>query len=398
MNKKLLTAAIGAALVAGPMFAAHADVKVYGHLQFELANENVGDQITTGGKNEFLRPASWQGGNIGKPNGKTKGSVTTVEDNQRGRIGFYGDESVGGGMKAFGRVEYDITSSGNQSGFKDNPSIREANVGLSGGAGTFTIGTLKSPYKYTGGVKYDPFVTTNLEARRNGGMTGGNYGSNGFLSNMLSYQTAKGMPVDFWLAYSPSDTGAQAKGAGTAGANEGDRGDYAAALKFGGGGWEAFLATAKNKDNGASGSVPAVKSDYTATKIGGKVSFDSHTILGQYESTKEDNIDIRATSGVGTQLAGVQNEGKILFVGYHLKMGNNTFVAQYGDSKLKFKGYPTALEDQKGKYYTVGLIHSFSKTARLFGGYTKTELKNQSGVSADDADRTAFTVGLRKHF
>jgi hypothetical protein len=46
----------------------------------------------------------------------------------------------------------------------DSPG-RESMVGLRGGLGTLELGRLETPYKYSGGVKYDPFVATSLEAR-----------------------------------------------------------------------------------------------------------------------------------------------------------------------------------------------------------------------------------------
>lgn len=69
MNKKLLIAAVGAALVAGPMMAAHAAPTVYGH--FHMSFDNVDN---SNAKYGYVA------------------SNTT-------RIGVKGDEDLGGGLK-----------------------------------------------------------------------------------------------------------------------------------------------------------------------------------------------------------------------------------------------------------------------------------------------------------
>lgn len=374
MNKKLLIVAVGAALVAGPMLAAHADVKVYGMLQAELASEDA-DTALAGTSEEFLRTNTWQGGDIDTDTGGNTGSMLTLEDNQRGRFGIKASEDLGGGLKGLAVVEYDIGST-ETSG--SGPTIRHASVGLAGDFGTFLVGALKSPYKYTGGVKYDPFVTTNLEARRNGGMTGGLFGSNGFISNVISYQT-KGLPVDVWVLYSPDENGADSTG--NEGSTVGDKGDYAASVKFGGEGWEAFFSTAHNEDN--TGPADSFANNYDANKIGGKYSMGPHTFLVQYEDTDE---DVSATA---------TNAGNILFLAYHLKMGINTLVAQFGDGELKQTGDP---DKQEHTYLTLGVVHSFSKTTRLFGGYSTTEVDNEGFAAGVNGDRKVYTVGLRKDF
>ena len=383
MDKKLLAAAVGMTLTVGTVLTAQADVKVYGMLQFELANEKVDAAlpIGSGTDNTIVRQSDW---NRGTTKDATDNSAWTQEDNQRGRFGIMADEDLGGGLKGVARLEYDTTNSGSETAAGAAPSLRRSWVGLQGGFGTFLIGTLDSPYKYVGGVKYDPFVTTNLEARRNGGMTGGNFGQNGFLANTISYKTSKNLPVEVWVVTSLDEQGNNSSGGPQTssltgpGANTADKGDYVISAKIGGGGWEAFLVTLKNKDNSASGL------DYKANKVGGKLDLGGgHTFVAQYEDT--DN----------TVTATTKSEGKVLFLGYHLKMGNNTFVAQLGDGELK----GTALANkQDWKYYTLGVNHFFSKTARFYGGYTVTDVDNLAGIATQDGKRKALAAGLRKDF
>ncbi len=375
MKKKLLTAAVGAALAAVPALYAQADVKVYGQIQVELASEDA-DLALAGTNEEFLRTDNWDGGDIDTATDGSTGSMITIEDNARGRFGIKADEDLGGGLKGLAVVEYDL---GDTPTSGTGPTIRHASVGLSGAFGTFLTGTLKSPYKYTGGVKYDPFVTTNLEACRNGGMTGGLFGHNGFISNAIGYQTPKGLPVDVWVIYSPDENGADS--AGNEGSPVGDSGDYSASVRFGQKTWEAFIATAHNSDN--TGPTDSFANDYTANKIGGKFSIGPHTIVAQYEDTDEDVS------------AGVSNEGNILFIGYHFKIGNTTLIAQAGDSELEQTGDP---DTQEATYITLGAVHNFSKTTRVFGGYSTTDVDNEGFAAGVNGERKVFSIGLRKDF
>ena len=386
MNKKLLSAAIGAALVAGPMLAAQAGVTVYGMAQVEVSGEDLDDSLQpfAGKGNRFdgfiVNAGRW---NFGTNDDPASDNAVTVEDNARGRIGVKGSEDLGGGLKAIFRFEWkvDTTKGGQVTG------NRESYVGLQGGWGTFQAGNVRSPYKYYGGVKYDPFVATNLEARRNGGMTGGTFGHNGFMSNSLGYISPKGKgPVQFWVVYSPDDQGG--KGIGPGDNNllvppldvnaAPDSGDYAAGVKVGSKSWEVFVATVKNKDN-----VDDLF-DYTATKVGGMWKYGPHKIVAQYEDTSFDN-------------AGAPDaEGNVLFVGYHLKFGgNNALVVQVGDGEVEFGG---GFPDQEWTYTMVGLIHKFSKKTRVFAGYSVTDIDNFFADPTADGKRTVATIGLRKDF
>lgn len=384
MNKKLLIAVLGVAFIAAPMLAAQAGVTVYGQAQVELSNEKVDEDLQSSSsacgtsvppfgkvKNLMdswgLNTCKW---NYGTNKDSDDNSATTVEDNARGRMGIKATEDLGGGLKAIAKFEWkvDTTQGGRDSG------NREAYVGLQGDWGTFQAGTVKSPYKYYGGVKYDPFVGTNLEARRNGGMLGGNFGSNGFLSNSVSYQSPKKKsPFQMWVAYSPDEKGSSDAGAGASP----DSGDYVIGVKFGQKNWETFVATLKNKDNANNGDY-----DWSATKVGGKIKIGPHTIVAQYEDAEQKYDPLFGWE---------RDDVKILFLGYHLKMGgNNTMVFQYADGEDKWDGGKA-----EWTYYTAGMIHKFSKKTRIFGGYTATDVDDNG---TDLGKRTALSAGLRVDF
>ena len=226
-------------------------------------------------------------------------------------------------------------------------------MGLKGNFGTVQLGNLKSAYKYTGGVKYDPFVATVLEARGNGGMSkselgNASFGHNSFLNNSIGYISPKMNGLSFWATYSPDETGA----------SKGADGDYSLAVKYNNGPLEAYVKAVNNDD-------PAGGSGWS---VGGSYKMGNHRFLGQYESLSDDspNQDI-----------------DIWFLGYHLKSGNNTFVAQLGNNDPD----GTAETD----YYTIGLIHSLSKKTRATVGYRNTD-KNAGG------EEKVVAVGLRMLF
>jgi predicted porin len=332
MNKKLIAAAVAAGLAVPA--AAQAGVTPYAQVQFEIANID---------------------------NGTT--SAISVTDQQRGRVGLKGSEDLGDGLKAFAKVEVDIEG-GNRDGEFGSTSrtdsngdtytvrnafrIREVNAGLKGSFGEVSIGTVKSAYKYTGGVKYDPFVTTTLEARGNGGMTGGIWGHNGFLSDAITYKN-KFDNLTFWVTYSPDERDEDGDG-------QSDDGEMSASLKYSGKGFEVFVATVDNNRS---------LSSYDSTKFGGQWKGGAHKVSAQIESTSSGATDIDT-----------------YFVGYNYKFDKNIFVAQIGNSDNS-----TTSTD----YMTIGLIHKYSKKTRLFVGYRSSDPDTGN-------ESTSTSVGLRVDF
>jgi predicted porin len=115
MNKKLLTIAMAAAMVA-PLVAT-ADTTVYGKVNTALVN-------TDNGTDDYWKVQNGYAGS---------------------RLGFKGTEDLGNGMKAFFQYEFstDAQTNGGVTGG------RLANVGLTGGFGTVVLGQVWSPYYNT---------------------------------------------------------------------------------------------------------------------------------------------------------------------------------------------------------------------------------------------------------
>ncbi len=322
-------------LVFTPLVVLSADVSVYGSANVELASYQ--DRLP-----KAERQPDYQ--------------RLRVEDNTRGRFGIKAAEDLGGGMSSFARFEWELstvtnTSSNAAEDTSASLTRRMSYVGLAGRFGALLAGNLKSPYKYTGGVKYDPFVATALEARGNGGMTGGAFGHEDFLDKMLAYESPRG-PVRGRIAY-----GFEQK-------------DNALSLDlmFKRDGWEVFIAyfDSGNRED----PLTAQSFDYQAVKVGGQYRSENeaHRLSLQYEYI-EDASD------------GTTSKPSLWFLGYQFTLGKMLLATQVGLSS------GDALTTRKSRYATVGTIYKFSADTRIYTGYRFSK----------DLD-AVFTFGLRKDF
>jgi predicted porin len=327
MKKNLIALAVSAAMVAPAVVMA--DATVYGIAQVELS------------QTEAQAPGSEK--------------QTSVHDaNGMGRVGVKASEDLGNGMTAIAGFEFKADASDNKTGADASLTGRDSYVGLKGGFGTVMAGRLKSTYKYTGGVKYDAFVATALEARDNAGMSGKEgrgsaFGHSSFVSNLVGYSNKFG-PMNVEVQYLP----------GT------DDSGYLASGMYAADNFEVFVAL--NDYSGADGAAD----DYKATKFGGKFSTGPHSIMLQIEQTE----------------AAATDKIDYVYLAYQMKMGMNTLVAQYGTAELKATDTDPKV---KGTYLALGAYHNFSKTTSLFGGYRNTDVDFDLGS-------TAITVGLRQKF
>ena len=362
MNKQLLAVALASA-VALPATAMAGDLTVYGQAQIEVSNTSFDKD------NESID------------------SVTEVADNARGRVGFKATEDLGGKLKGIAKMEFKVdTADGDaDAACKDlepkdtadptgackntvgiSITKREMMVGLKGVFGQFEGGRLKTPYKYTGGVKYDPFVATALEARGTAGMSGKtgkgkSMGHNGFHSNMLGWRSPNWGGFDLQAIYGV----------------ETDDGSYSVAAKWSIPVVELFVAA--NDD----GDLASKTVSYSAVKAGGQVRLGggNHKISLQYEMTDLGN-------------EADKSDPTHLFLGYDGKFGGKThFVAQLGFADHD-NTTSTANDSYAEVYYSVGAIYKFSKQTRVFGGFriTGDDIENENNASM------TWSVGIRKDF
>ena len=346
MNKKLIAIAVAAALAP---IAAQAEPTVYGQGQVEYG--------TFGGKDT-----------AGKDQ---KGAA--MADNARGRIGIKNSEDLGNGMTALFKAEFKTDFADGDSGTADKSDKkagtdatkgkegialqkREMMVGIKAGFGQIEVGRLKSPYKYTGGVKYDPYVTTFHEARGvvvSGKAGKGNgYGNNGFVSDSLSYQNKFG-PLKVWVLRD-MDSGGPAQD------KEGNGLIYALAYQQGN--IEAHFKGLTDDQEGTK--------EYTASAFGGKMKFGSMDVAIELESLEK-----------GT---GAGSKTDTMFINWNMKMGKNVITANYGVATTD-----TTVENETTKI-TLGVAHKFSKKTRAFVAHSIIE-----EGAAKKEERTVTSLGLR---
>lgn len=165
MNKKILIAAIGAAMVAGPL-AAQADVKISGRVAGELVN----------------------GGN-----------ATFMQDNGNTRLQF--DMKDGSGWYARMAIDGRLGKIGSSDG-SNLKAYRDQYVGYKADFGSIQLGRMAGAVK---NLEKDPFIGTFLELRNNA-VAGGSYGSSSFLNSMIQYANKMG-DVSFKFQYDATDMG-----------------------------------------------------------------------------------------------------------------------------------------------------------------------------------------------
>jgi len=378
-----VTSAVGATAVVA-VTPVMADATAYGRAQVEVVSTNYDDK-------------------------DAKDGISMV-DNSQGQFGLKASEDLGNGWTALAKFEFKVDTVDNDVGAKPKSksvttltttvnatattkttttlgglsvTARETMVGLKNDAVQVELGNLKQAYKYAGGVTYDPFVATVLEARGNEGMTGkvgdlinaglksmkyscsgcGNandFGHASFIDNAIAIQGGSG-PIKARLNYGPS---------------EGD-GSYGLAVTFEQDAFEVGVAATNTGDklgDAKSTGNPDLTIKYSSNKLFGQYRMGPHKVSLQYEAGKVD-YDVDSYNV------------KTTYIDYNMKMGNNLFDIALGQTDYDCSG-----DGCKPKFTRVAVRHSMSKTSSLFAGYRKTD--------ADGAkDReSVISVGLRQDF
>lgn len=398
MNKKLLVTAVGAALAGLPAVATYAQVKVGGHAQVEYYQAEAKKNTTAG--NGALFSGSGLGSTTASTVTKTEG--TGLIDNARGRFWITAEEDLGGGMKGLAHFEFSVdTANSGQAATAGNsatpydPSARtfdartrEKFVGLAGGFGAVKFGNQHGTYKRLGGVRWDPFNATVLEARGNGGQSGSadvnaSFAHNGFIPGAIKYESGKafGDMVYFEALYAPHKNDTSPTG-DTGTGNDYQLGVSIKPIKD----LEIIAAYSNNKKQPSS-----ANQDQKAKKLGARYSFlKDHTVWLQWEDV---DINDSATTGSVVNANGITTTAKgqadYLWLGYQFRFGNNRVVAQYGKHERDITG-----TDVETTYMNLGYIYNFSRTTSAWAGYRKTEA--EQGTTKHET--TVFALGMRKDF
>lgn len=328
-----------------------------------------------------------------------------LTDGFSGRLGIEAREDLGFGRSLFARYLFRAnTASGRLE--QNNPG-REALVGIEGGFGTITGGHLPSPYRYTGGVSYDAFADTTLEASSNGAMSGNggpllssdraDSAHHAGVRRALGYR-ARGDRVEFRVAtsYDSDDRGLDdyAEHEDEDRLDDGEQGDFAASVKTFGADWELFAATAIQRratvvrDRDDDGTDEESLRRLRTHKIGGRYIGGNHTWSLQAEAFQSEE---RSTDADMAEVYKGDQDGSAWFLGYQFDFEPNVFVLQLGGQAMEYHN-----GDEAGAlYYAVGFVHRVSEQGRLFTGYRRSRFEDDA--AGDDRQR-AFSVGLSYSF
>lgn len=330
MNKKILIAAVGAALVAGPMLAAQAETTLYGHFHESL------DRYDNGGT------AAAVAANAGN------GTIAAATSTERGllnsnstRFGIKGNEDLGGGLKAIYQVESGVFNADDgSSGFSN--TLRNTYMGFAGSSwGSVKFGRHDAPTKDLS-RKIDAFNEEIGDMR----IAVGGAAFDNRISNMVRYDSPSFAGVQFALQYGAAEANGSPR-------NTSSNLTWSQGPIYLGLGYEIHKAqnsTAK---------------DVTDMRLAGKFDVTSDFYIAALYDTMTDLGTTSANSIAGIGVDG--NDSKAWALGAGFKMANNLFKFQY--AKLDKTDKATA--DNGAKGWVVGVDHNFSKTTKLYFDYAK---------------------------
>jgi len=322
MNKKLLMAAVGAALAAAPMLAAQAAATVYGHFHMSLDNAD-------------------------NDNAKY-GYVQTNSS----RIGVKGDEDLGGGLKGIYQIESGVIAVDTGTNGLGT-TLRNSFLGFAGSWGTVKVGRHDTPMKDLG-RKLDNFNEEIGDMRNllsGSGSGASNYDAR--INNMIRYESPNmgGLTVN---AQHTSNDGSEGPG-GNGNAVNGLGVNWTSGPLFLGAAWQkrSYIKSAtitKDSDN--------------AWRLAGSYTMDALMVGLIYQDLKDIN--------------GVDAKQKAWGPAVSYKMANNLIKFHYLQADDR-KGSAGA-SDTGGKLWALGVDHNFSKTTKVYVDYA--QAKNDNNTAA----------------
>lgn len=351
MQKKLIALTVASVLVT-PL-AAQAGVEIYGQARMSLDFNSNNDPVAT-----------------------NEDSALAVSSN-RSRLGFRGDEDLGGGLKALWQFEQGVAF--DTSNWND--SRRDSYIGLSGGFGTVLAGNLSTPYRVaTSGL--DPFRNTRGD---NNAIIGSLNGSTGWndenrANNAVAYASPDMSGFSAMLAYivPSAATGDSLPMTTTQGKEDAYSlsGTYASGPIFVTAGYESWNALGAGGD------------DVSAWKIGGSYTLMGNTTLGAiWES-----LDMG-----GTTATNGDRDAWTLSVKH--KMGDITLMAAYA-----MADETGGVADTGANQFSLGGSYAMSKTTEAYALYSmvgndsagRYSLDGVNGVLGEDV--SSFSVGINHTF
>jgi len=409
MQKKILVAAVAGAL-ASPLAFAQSSVTIYGTFDISVANSRYSSSPTS--------------------NSITKMDVYS----QSSRIGFRGEENLGGGLRAWFQAENNILADG---GRANNTTAtfgsRNTGIGLTGGWGTVMAGFWDSPYKVSiGGITgmsvvgglpghngpaigntdtsgsnpnancdnltVAPTAPGNLGTPFCGNVEGGATNFHRRMANVVQYWSPKFGGFDFRVAMTANEE----KATNTTTVNNNPR-MWAANGTYAAGPWYATIAYEHHKDYRSTAAVNSTKDK--GWIIGGGYNFGVAALNLGYERLKYGNNGAAGAESNFTRpswFVGVSAPmgpaGSSLRAGYSRMSGNKscglgTTCGSNTGVRVFTLGYGYALSKRSTAYVQYGKVTNSAASAQVFN----TSPNGPNGVSSAigaGADQTWLGVGM----
>ncbi len=371
MNKKILTAAIGAALAAGPMLA-QADVKLYGKVHVSVDYIDAKDAGTV--TNDLSRKA------------------TTVSSNAS-RWGIDVSEKLGGGMTAIAKLEQQINADGESA----SQDTRNRYVGMWGKFGQIIAGNMDTPFKdISRTVELFPeYIGDNRNIMSSGG-TGANASRGWDLRPANSVRYDSPSLNGFVLTYHYSADAA----ANTAKEDNSNR-LWSLGAKYAKGPLYVAYSRESHRYSTLDTQTSGGQNSETGDRIGASYNFGAFKVVGVWQSLK----DLGGTDSGTTSV-----KRKSWTLGGAYTAGNNVFKMQYAKADDLSNNSAGASQPETGaKMWALGWDHLFSKTTKMYVAYAKTDNGTSStftvngpsaGVHTDvispvsGGDPSAWSVGM----
>lgn len=398
MNKKAVTLAIAAALVA-PISSVYADVKLSGAVQAEMGAATIGQ--VNGEEADTIRVSKDGSGAL------LNGGANKV------RIDV--DEKLGEGLTAYGRYQFTFNTATNSG---SSLTGQEAWVGLKTESFFVRFGSLEGAYKSSKGL-VDPFAGTAIQAR---GTAGGMSGSGRLDVSVTPNENGKFVMTD-------RNTGetyrADVKTVSAKTNHQGlaHSGEVQNALELGtkfDGFSASFQGVFDETDNLEGGGIIELKyagPNFTVFAAGSYMDFGDATSTVTNTLSGDDDEDNKGSNwkvGGQFQMAGVTlglqyedaelgafdpnpDGGRYILGSVDYKLNNvavGGWVAQYLSDIDDASRWIIDAEavDEDALNWAVGFKYFFSKRTMFYGGYLQTDSDN------DYRDQQAYGVGVLHSF
>ncbi len=349
MNKKLLTLAVSAALVSGPLLVstAKADVKLYGKVHMSV---------------DFLDPQGPGSATTSEATSSTSRKHTSVSSNAS-RWGLDISEKLGGGMTAIAKLEQALYADGESN--EQTPHARW--VGLRSKFGQITAGIHESTFKLIGRtVELFPeyigdarnVTAMGAPAAAQPAYNADNNGSIGWEqrpANSVQYVTPDLNGFKIIYLYSADSTA-------LGGVEDNRRRLDDIAVTYAKGPLYVGLSHQTHRFNGiADGGNPTEK----GVRLGASYTFGAFKLIGLYQDLKDLGGTASGASSVNRKAWGL---------GGAYTAGNNIFKLQYYKAgNLSSFSAGTSGDNTGAKMWALGWDHLFSKTTKVYVAYAKTD-------------------------